>query len=148
MSDILRVERHLRGFGVVAHVPQWPQLICTWIARNRRKCSIHPAEKRGDGSLIIHLFAKQIKRRAAQSNISQRSAPAQELIPEGKPAVGAGGGGGGDGGSLFIPSATAWNMHAAEIPQRKTPPRPKASFSRWRGAAKPRAHVRGALIFQ
>lgn len=25
----------------------------------------------------------------------------------------------GDGGSLFIPSATAWNIHAADIPQRK-----------------------------
>lgn len=116
MSDILRVEHHLWGFGIIVQVLQWPQLICTWIARNRHKCSINRVENCCGGSLIIHLFAKQIKRRTAQSNISHKSAPAQELIPEGKAA---GGGGGGDGGSLFIPSATAWNIHAADIPQRK-----------------------------
>lgn len=60
-----------------------------------------------------------MKRRTAQSNISHRSAPAQELIPEGKAAAGAGDGGLGDGGSLFILSATAWNIHDAKIPQRK-----------------------------
>lgn len=119
MSDTLRVTHHLRGFGMVAPVLQWPQLICTWRARSRHKRSIQRAERRGSGSLIIHLFAKQIKTRAAQSNISQRSAPTQELIPEGKAAAGAGAGGGGDAGSLFIPSATAWNIHAAEIPQRE-----------------------------
>lgn len=149
MSDILRAERHLRGYGIVAQVPRCPQLICTWIARNRRKRSIHRAERRGGVSLIIHLFAKQIKRRAAQSNISQRSAPAQELIPEGKAAAGAGGGGGGDGGSLFIPSATAWNIHAAEIPQRnrrlvQTHP----SAGDVEAPARPRAHVCGALKCQ
>lgn len=149
MSNIIRAGRHLRGFGIVAQVPRWPQLICTWIARNRRKRNIHRVEKRG-GSLIIHLFAKQIKRRAAQSNISQRSAPAQELIPEGKAAAGAGGGGGGgDGGSLFIPSATAWNIHAAEIPQRnrrliQTHP----SAGDVEAPVRPRAHVCGALKCQ
>lgn len=46
----------------------------------------------------------------------------QEPIPEGKAAAGAAGAastGGGDGGSLFIPSPTAGNIHTAEIPQRK-----------------------------
>lgn len=46
----------------------------------------------------------------------------QEPIPEGKAAGGAAcaaSTGGGDGGGLFIPSATAGNIHTAEIPQRK-----------------------------
>lgn len=46
----------------------------------------------------------------------------QEPIPEGKAGAGAAGAastGGGDGGGLFIPSATAGNIHTAEIPQRK-----------------------------
>lgn len=91
-------------------------------SKRPKKTSRTPRGKHGGRSLIIHLFAKQIKRCTAQSNISQRSSPLLEPIPEGKAAAGAAGAastGGGDGGGLFIPSATTGNIHTAEIPQRK-----------------------------
>lgn len=55
----------------------------------------------------MHLFGKQINRRITQENISHRTAFVNRTVPEDR-----WGKGGMD--SLFIPSATARNIHTAE----------------------------------
>ena len=82
----------------------------------------------------MHLFAKQINRRITQTNISHRTASVSRPTPEEK-----GGGEEKDGESLFIPSATACNIHTAETRNSPKKIQPHAD-------SKQEAHMNNSLI--
>lgn len=73
----------------------------------------------------MHLFAKKVNRRITQTNISHRTASVNRPFPEGK------GGEEKDRESLFVPSATACNIHTAETRNspKKIQPRPSLPLS-------------------
>lgn len=71
----------------------------------------------------MHLFAKQINRRITQTNISHRTVSVKRPIPE----------------EMFIPSATACNIHTAETRNspKKIQPRPSPPLSTTVGNVEP-----------